>query len=157
MKQPSRRKSQPTVKQGQLTINIFAMFMSLFVFLFIQQTGILLINVMFSLGYPSNLDNITNFIGTITMIIVLTFLFGFASQAGYGIIRRTGAEDKIYLVYNVLTLFIIAIQGVTVAMMVAPMYIVPNLLIGAAIIYSLYSVIKGVPKSFIDKISKQKR
>jgi hypothetical protein len=157
MRKNNYKKHDSTPKEGQLTINIFAMFMSLSVFLFIQQAGILLINVMFSLNYPYNLDIISNFIGSIILIIFLTFLFGFATQVGYGIIRRTEAENKIYLVYNVITLFIITIQGITVAMMVAPMYIVPNLLIGAAIVYSLYSVIKGVPKSFISKFSKQKR
>lgn len=157
MKKSNYRKPAPTVKEGQLTINIFAMFMSLSVFLFIQQAGILLINVMFSLSYPSNLDNVTNFIGSIILIVFLTFLFGLATQAGFGIIRRTDAENKIYLVYNVITLFIIIIQGISVAMMVAPMYIVPNLMISAAILYSLYSVIKGVPKSFINRFSKQKR
>ena len=157
MKKTNYNKPAPTVKEAQLTINIFAMFMSLFVFLFVQQAGVLLINVMFSLNYPFNLDTISNFIGSIILIIFLTFLFGFATQAGYGVIRRTEAENKIYLVYNAITLFIIIIQGISVAMMVAPMYLVPNLVIGAAIIYSLYSVIKGVPKSFVSKFLKQKR
>ena len=154
MKKTNYSKTEPKSGEGQLTINIFAMFMSLFVFLFVQQAGILLLNVMFSLGYPTNLDNITNFLGSIIVIIFLTFLFGFASQMGFGIIRRTKAESKIYIVYNVATLIILAIQGITVAIMTAPMYIAPNILICGATIYSLTSVIKGIPESFISRVNK---
>ncbi|HCU08337.1 MAG TPA: hypothetical protein DF480_05155 [Clostridiales bacterium] len=157
MSKPDYRKKEPPDSQGQLTINIFAMFMSVVVFLFIQQAGILLLNVMFSLSYPSNLDNVTNMMGTIILIIFLTFLFGLASQMGYGIIRRTKAENKIFVVYNVVILLILFIQGITVAFMTVPMYIVPNLLIGIATMYSLYTIIKGVPDRFVHRIKKLKK
>lgn len=156
MKKPKINTPKPPV-EGQLTINIFAIFISLFVFVFIQQAGILLINIMFSLNYPSNLDTISNFLGSMILIIFLTFLFGFATQIGFSVIRKTDAEYKIYLIYNVVTLLIFIIQGITVAMMVSPIYIAPNILLSVAIIYSLYSAIKGVPKSFVEKFVKQKR
>lgn len=157
MKTPDYRKKTPPDSQGQLTINIFAMFMSVVVFLFIQQAGILLLNVMFSLSYPSDMDNVTNLLGTIILIIFLTFLFGVASQMGYGVIRRTKAERKIFVVYNVVILGILFLQGITVVLMIPPVYAVPNLLISIATVYSLYTVIKGVPDRLMNRIRRQKK
>jgi hypothetical protein len=157
MSKPDYRKKEPPDSQGQLTINIFAMFMSVVMFLFVQQAGILLLNVMFSLSYPSNLDNVTNMLGTIVLIIFLTFLFGLASQTGYGVIRRTKAESKIFVVYNVVILAILLIQGITVSLMTVPMYSVPNILIGIATVYSLYTLFKGVPDRFLHRVKTLKK
>lgn len=149
MKKDAYQKPVPPQKQGQLTINVFAMFLSVFVFLFIQQAGILLLNVLLDLSYPQDVSNIGGFFSAMTYIFVLTALFGFASQMGFSIIRRVRAEEKIYIVYNSLTLFILIVQGITVYAMIPPMYIVPNLFICAATFYGLYKIKMGisVPKA----------
>lgn len=157
MKQANYRKKAPAAGQGQFTINIFAMFMSVVVFLFVQQAGILLMNVMFSLGYPSNLDNVDSFLGSIVLIVFLTLLFGVASQMGHSVVLRTEAQRKILVVYNSVVLLILIIQGISVAMMTVPMYIVPNLLIGAAIVYTLYILVTGRQDSLIKQVRRLRK
>jgi hypothetical protein len=154
MNKPDYRKKAPPAGQGQLTINIFAMFMSTAAFLFVQQAGILLLNVMFSLNYPRSLGNVTNLFSAVMLIVVLTLLFGFASQVGHGIVRRTQAQHQILIVYNTVVLLILIIQGITVAVMTAPMFIVPNLFIGVAIIYTLYILVTGAPDIFVNHLRK---
>jgi hypothetical protein len=157
MSKPAYRKNEPPSGQGQLTINIFAMFMSVFAFLFVQQAGVLLMNVMFSLNYPSNLDNVKGIFPAFSLVIFLTFLFGLASQMGYEIIRRTKAEKKIYVVYNVIVLILLAIQGVTVAVMTYPIYAAPNLFVSIATLYGVYAINKGMTGHFARRIKKIKK
>ncbi len=157
MSKPAYSKNEQPAGQGQLTINIFAMFMSVFAFLFVQQAGVLLMNVMFSLNYPSNLDNAKGIFASFSLVIFLTFLFGLASQIGYEVIRRTKAEKKIYVVYNIIILVLLAIQGVTVAVMTYPLYAAPNLFISIATLYGVYAVNKGMTGHFARRIKKLKK
>ncbi len=143
MRESSKNTAGPN-NQDKLTVNIFAMFVSVVVFLFIQQAGILLLNVLFSLNYPKDVSNIGGFFSALSYILVLTAIFGFAAQAGYEIIRRVKAEEKIYIVYNTITLLILIVQGLTVFTMISPMYIVPNIFICSATLYGLYKIKMGI-------------
>lgn len=156
MRKPVYRNKSQQDKEGQLTINIFAIFMSLVVFLFIQQGGIHLLNVMYGLGYPSDMSKITNMFGVTIFNVVLIFIFGVALQFGYGIIRRTKADTKIFVAYNIITLFILVIQGISVALLSSPLFTAPNLVMGVATLYSTYTVIKGVPDRVVGRVRKLK-
>lgn len=155
MRNPSSKNSTVPEHQGKLTINIFAMFISIVVFLFIQQAGILLLNVLFDLNYPKDVSNINGFFGAISYIMVLTGIFGLAAQVGFSMIQRVNAEEKIYFVYNTLTLFILLVQGVTVYAMIHPMYIVPNIFICAATFYGLYKIKMGISTKKPGKVKKR--
>ena len=110
MRKPVYKKNTHSEPQGEMTVNIFAIFISLFVFLFVQQGGILLLNVMFGLNYPNDVSRITNFFGTTIFNVVLIFVFGVGLQMGYGIIRRVKADTKIFIAYNMVTLLILVIR-----------------------------------------------
>lgn len=144
MRDSSPKNSAAPEHQAKITINIFAMFLSIVVFLFIQQAGILLLNVLFDLDYPRDVSNISGFFSAISYILALTGLFGLAAQVGFSMIQRVNAEAKIYVVYNTLTLFILIVQGITVYVMIPPMYIVPNIFICAATFYGLYKIKMGI-------------
>lgn len=144
MRDSSQKNSTAPEHQAKITVNIFAMFISIVVFLFIQQAGILLLNVLFDLNYPRDVSNIDGFFGAISYILVLTGIFGLAAQVGFSMIQRVNAEAKIYVVYNTLTLFILIVQGITVYAMIHPMYIVPNIFICAATFYGLYKIKMGI-------------
>ncbi len=156
MRKPVYKKNTHSEPQGKMTVNIFAIFISLFVFLFVQQGGILLLNVMFGLNYPNDVSRITNFFGTTIFNVVLIFVFGVGLQMGYGIIRRVKADTKIFIAYNMVTLLILVIQGLGVALAISPLYTVPNIVLGIATVYSTYTTIKGVPDRVVGRIRKLK-
>lgn len=129
------------VKKGQRTINIYAFFFSLVVFLFVMQLGSGLFGALMGFRYPSGMLGVTGIISTFAAVSVLTIVFLIASQAGFEVIRRAAADKVITVWYNRIVIGIMLVEAVYVFSLYKNVwFLLPNLLTSAATVYSLVNI-----------------
>lgn len=125
-------------KKGQLTINIYAFFFSLVAFLFVLQLGAGVIGALMRFSYPGNLSPLDDFWSIFGAVSSLTVVFMLASQVGTIVIRRAEASPKIFVVYNLIVLFIMFTGAVWIFYVYRQIwFILPNVITILGTIFAL--------------------
>lgn len=140
-------------KKGQRTIDIYAFFFSLVVFLFIMQLGSGLMGSLSGYSFPGNLTSVIGVWNYLGYIFGMTMMLLAASQAGFVVIRKAQATTRIFAFFDIIVTAIMVITSAYIVLLYKnPVYTIPCVVV---ILTSLFSL-RHVNENRFDLIKKTK-